>query len=94
MLIAPSGMLYLPQLDGTKGTMSRWRCVVSSIVTAIALLSGLFTLVFILNGVRRALGGSQMVGSRQLIVTTVLSIVSGVFTLWQLVLVLQQLGVL
>jgi hypothetical protein len=65
-----------------------------SLVTVVALLSGACTLMFIVNGARRALTGSRTVGARQLIVTTMLSIITGIFTLWQLVLVLQQLGVL
>lgn len=66
----------------------------SSLVTLAALLSGACTLVFIVSGARRALTGSRTVGTRQLFVTTILSIITGVFTLWQLVLVLQQLGIL
>jgi hypothetical protein len=75
-------------------TVAGWRCVVSGIITGIALLSGLCTLAFIFDGVRRAFAGSRAPGMRLLIVTTALSIITALFTLWQLALVLQQLGVM
>ena len=57
----------------------------------VALVSGLATVIFILSGLRQALVGHKKLGIRALVLTTCLSLVTGVFTLWQLVLVAQQL---
>lgn len=65
----------------------------SGVITVVAFLSGLCTLAFIFDGVRRAFAGSRAPGLRLLIVTSALSIVTGLFTLWQLALVLQQLSI-
>ena len=57
----------------------------------VALVSGLATVVFIVTGLRRALVGHKRLGMRALVVTSVFSLLTGVFTIWQLVLVAQQL---
>ena len=57
-----------------------------------ALLSGLLTVVFIAGGLRRALVRHRALGTRALVLTTVCSALTGIFTIWQLVLVAQQLG--
>lgn len=57
-----------------------------------ALISGLLTVVFIVSGLRRALVRHEALGMRALVLTTVFSLLTGVFTIWQLVLVAQQLG--
>jgi hypothetical protein len=62
----------------------------STVVLIVALLSGLFTLLFILDGVRRIYRRAARIGLRVLIVTTVLSALTGIFTIWQLMQVLQQ----
>jgi hypothetical protein len=58
----------------------------------VALLSGLLTAVFIISGLRRALVRHQALSTRALVLTTVCSVLTGIFTVWQLVLVAQQLG--
>jgi hypothetical protein len=63
----------------------------SNVLMAIALLSGLFTVVFILAGLRSAFVRHQKIGLRALLLTTVFSLLTGGFTLWQLVSLLQQL---
>jgi hypothetical protein len=55
-----------------------------------ALLAGLFTLIFLLDGVRRAYRGKQQAGVRVLVITTLLSVLTGIFTIWQLAQVVQQ----
>jgi dolichol kinase len=57
----------------------------------VALVSGLATVVFIVSGLRRALVRHKTVGIRAFVLTTVFSLLTGVFTIWQLVLVAQQL---
>jgi hypothetical protein len=57
----------------------------------LALASGLVTVVFILGGLRRAFVRHKTLGPRALVLTTVFSLLTGVFTIWQLVLVAQQL---
>jgi hypothetical protein len=57
----------------------------------VALGSGLATVVFIVSGLRRALVQHKTLGLRALVLTTVVSLLTGVCTLWQLVLVAQQL---
>jgi hypothetical protein len=58
---------------------------------AAALVSGLLTIAFIVSGLRRALGRHKTLGLRTLVLTTLFSLLTGVFTIWQLVLVAQQL---
>ena len=55
-----------------------------------ALLAGLFTLIFLLDGVRRAYRGKRQIGVRVLVITTLLSVLTGIFTIWQLAQVVQQ----
>jgi hypothetical protein len=62
----------------------------STVVLIVALLSGLFTLLFILDGVRRIYTRAARIGARILLVTTLLSVLTGIFTIWQLAQVLQQ----
>jgi dolichol kinase len=57
----------------------------------VALVSGLATVVFIVTGLRRAIVGHKSLGMRALVLTTIVSLLTGVFTVWQLVLVAQQL---
>jgi hypothetical protein len=57
----------------------------------VALVSGLATFVFIVSGLRRAILGHKRLGIRAFVLTTVLSLLTGAFTIWQLVLVAQQL---
>jgi dolichol kinase len=57
----------------------------------VALVSGLATVIFIMSGLRRALVRHKTLGLRALVLTTVFSLLTGVFTIWQLVLVAQQL---
>lgn len=57
----------------------------------VAFGSGLATVVFIVSGLRRAIVQHKTLGLRALVLTTVVSLLTGVFTLWQLVLVAQQL---
>jgi hypothetical protein len=63
---------------------------VSVAVLVGALLAGLFTLIFLLDGVRRVYGGRGGVGVRVLVITTLLSVLTGIFTIWQLAQVVQQ----
>lgn len=63
----------------------------SAALLIIALLSGLFTVIFILDGVRRIYARALKIGMRALLITTVLSLLTGIFTIWQLVQVFQQL---
>ena len=63
----------------------------STILMAIALLSGLFTVVFILIGLRSAFVRHRKIGVRALLLTTVFSLLTGGFTLWQLVQLFLQL---
>lgn len=62
----------------------------TTVVLIVALLSGLFTLIFILDGVRRIFTRAARIGMRILLITTVLSVLTGIFTIWQLVQVVQQ----
>ena len=57
----------------------------------VALLSGLVTVLFIIGGLRRAFVRHKTLGPRALVLTTAFSLLTGVFTIWQLVLVAQQL---
>lgn len=57
----------------------------------VALVSGLATVVFIVGGLRRALVRHKTLGVRALVLTSVFSLLTGAFTIWQLVLVAQQL---
>lgn len=59
---------------------------------AVALISGLATVIFIGAGLRRALVRHKTLGTRTLVLTTIFSLLTGVFTIWQLVLVAQQLN--
>lgn len=58
----------------------------------VALVSGLATVVFILSGLRQAFVRHKTVGLRALVLTTVFSLLTGMFTIWQLLLVAQQLN--
>jgi hypothetical protein len=58
-----------------------------------ALISGLLTVVFIVCGLHRALVRHEALGVRALVLTSVFSLLTGAFTIWQLVLVAQQLRV-
>lgn len=62
------------------------------ILLAVALISGLATVAFIAGGLRRAFVRHKMLGLRALVLTSVFSLLTGAFTIWQLVLVAQQLG--
>lgn len=62
------------------------------ILLVAAIISGLLTLVFILNGLRTARQGDAHVGRRALIVSAVLSLLTAIFTIWNLVQTLQQLN--
>ena len=59
----------------------------------VALVSGLLTVVFIVGGLRRAVARHQRLGVRALVLTTIFSLLTGVFTIWQLVLVAAQLHI-
>ena len=58
-----------------------------------ALVSGLATVIFIVSGLHRAVVRHKALGLRTLVLTTIFSLLTGVFTIWQLVLVAQQLHV-
>jgi hypothetical protein len=58
-----------------------------------ALVSGVLTVVFIAGGLHRAIVRHKRLGLRTLVLTTLFSLLTGVFTIWQLVLVAQQLHV-
>jgi hypothetical protein len=60
-------------------------------VLAIALGSGLVTLILILNGLRVAFVRHDKIGVRAIVLTAILSLVTGALTLWQLFLQIQQL---
>ncbi len=62
-----------------------------SALLVVALLSGLVTVVFIVGGLRRAFVRQKALGVRALVLTGVFSLLTGAFTIWQLVLVAQQL---
>lgn len=62
-------------------------------VLMLALVSGLLTVVFIVVGLRRALVRNGALSMRALLLTTLFSLLTGVFTIWQLVLAAQQLGI-
>ena len=59
----------------------------------VALISGLATVIFTLSGLRQALVGHKKPGIRALVLTTFFSLATGVFTIWQLMLVAQQLHI-
>ena len=61
----------------------------STALLALALLSGLATVIFILNGLRLAFVRHQRIGARALLFTTLLSLVTLGFTAWQLIQLLQ-----
>ena len=58
-----------------------------------SLFCGLATVLFIVGGLRRAFVRSGKLGMRALLLTTIFSLLTGVFTIWQLVLAAQQLGI-
>jgi hypothetical protein len=58
----------------------------------VALVSGVLTVVFIVTGLRRALVRHRALGVRALLMTTACSLLTAVFTIWQLVLLAQQFG--
>jgi hypothetical protein len=57
----------------------------------VAVASGLATMVFILVGLHRAFLGHKTLGVRALVLTTLFSLLTGAFSIWQLVLAAQQL---
>ena len=59
----------------------------------LAVASGLATMVFILVGLRRAFLGHKTLGVRALALTTLFSLLTGAFSIWQLVLAAQQLSI-
>lgn len=59
----------------------------------VSLVCGLATVLFIVFGLRRAFVRNSTLGMRALLLTTLFSVLTGVFTIWQLVLVVQQLGI-
>ncbi len=60
-------------------------------LSGVALASGLATVVFIVVGLRRAFLRHEALGVRTLALTSVFSLLTGAFTVWQLVLVAAQL---
>jgi hypothetical protein len=63
------------------------------VLLVLALVSGALTVTFILGGLRKAVRRHEHLGARTLVLTTIFSALTGAFTLWQLVLVLQQLPI-
>ena len=63
------------------------------IVLVLALVCGLLTCVFIVTGLRRSLARHKSLGVRALVLTTIFSLLTGAFTIWQLVLTTQQLHI-
>ena len=63
------------------------------ILLALALVSGLLTCVFIVSGLRHSLTRHKTLGVRALALTTIFSALTGVFTIWQLVLATQQIHI-
>ncbi len=61
------------------------------VLLLLALLSGGLTVIFILAGLQKACIRHQQIGARALALTAVCSLLTATFTLWQLVLVAQQL---
>ena len=59
----------------------------------VALISGLVTIVFIVAGLHRAFVRHKALGVRALVLTSIFSLLTGLFTIWQLVLVAHQLYV-
>lgn len=57
----------------------------------VALISGAVTVFFIVSGLRRAFVRHKTLGTRALVLTSICSLLTGVFTIWQLVLVARQL---
>lgn len=62
-------------------------------VLVVALVSGLATVTFIVSGLWRAVRHGKALGARSLLLTTIFSLLTGAFTLWQLALVAQQLHI-
>jgi hypothetical protein len=60
-------------------------------LSGVALASGLATVIFIVVGLRRAFQRHETLGVRTLALTSVFSLLTGAFTIWQLVLVAAQL---
>jgi len=58
----------------------------------VALVSGLATVALLIGGLRRMFVQHKTLGRRALVLTTVFSLLTGIFTIWQLVLVAQQLA--
>jgi hypothetical protein len=56
----------------------------------VGVVSGLATVVFIVSGLRRAFVQHKPLGMRALVLTTVFSLLTAIFTIWQLVLTAQQ----
>ena len=68
------------------------RLLMQGALLVVALVSGVATVVFIAGGLRRAFVRHKALGVRALVLTSVVSLLTGLFTIWQLVLVAQQLG--
>ena len=56
----------------------------------VALVSGVATVVFIGRGLHRALAQHEPLDRRALVLTSILSLLTAIFTIWQLVLTAQQ----
>lgn len=74
-----------------RGTVEEGRHSVNTVLLLVALICGLLTLVFILNGLRTLRRGDAQLGRRGLMISLLLSLLTILFTIWNLVQTLQQL---
>jgi hypothetical protein len=70
--------------------LSDWGGSMDTLLLVMVLVCGLFTLFFILNTVRKLYMRAPRSSVRTLLVTTVLSVLTVILTLWQLADVLGQ----
>src|SRR5262249_53679916 len=79
------------KVRGRQGSGVESRSAMQVGLLLVAFISGLATVVFIVSGLRQAQVQRKTLGRRALVLTTVFSLLTGVFTIWQLVLVAQHL---
>ncbi len=60
-----------------------------TVLLVIALLSGVLTLGFIFHGLRQLRATDGRMGARTLLITSLLSLLTGILTIWQLIEVVQ-----
>jgi hypothetical protein len=77
-------------IRSSRSESGRAEVAVDTLLLVAVLVCGLLSLLFVLNTVRRLFTRAAKIGVRALLITTVVSVLTALFTLWQLVDVLGQ----